>query len=200
MHAQLIRHLKITISMFVIFTFITGVAYPAVVTIVAQVFFPWQANGSLIKHQDKIIGSLLIGQEFTAEKYFWGRPSSTTPFPYNPSNSLGSNLGPYNPELLSLYNSRKQRLENSHVDPDTNPLPLELISASASGLDPDISMRSAYYQILRIAKVRNVHTSIIETLIKQHANYSWSIFGPDRVNVLQLNLALDAISYDKELR
>jgi potassium-transporting ATPase KdpC subunit len=187
----MLKQLKTAFILLILFTFLTGLIYPAIVTGFAQLLFPWQANGSFIQYKHQIVGSLLLGQSFTNANYFWGRPSATTPFPYNPENSSGSNMGPTNPTFL---NTVKERVANLHkADPQNLQLiPVDLITASASGLDPDISPLAAFYQIPRIAKARGIRESDIQLLVHSLIkNRFWSLLGEPRVNVLQLNLALD---------
>lgn len=172
-------------------TLITGIAYPAIVTSVAQFFFPWRANGSLITHDGKMVGSELIGQSFTDDNYFWGRPSATTPFPYNAENSSGSNLGPANPDLLTAVIARKIFLENSDKQ-NWSSVPLDMVTSSASGLDPEISPQAAQYQAFRIAKARHITEESIAKLLRSFIKQRcMMILGEPRINVLELNLALD---------
>lgn len=180
------------ISLFILLNLITGVFYPAIVTIIAQLTFPAIANGSLIFKNGQPIGSALIGQQFTQTQYFWSRPSATTP-PYNAAASTGSNLGPLNPALITAIQQRAIVFHNA--DPtNTQPIPLELLTTSASGLDPHISPASAYYQAERVARARNVNVNIIKQLINQHTEPpDWGFLGNSRINVLRLNLALDAL-------
>lgn len=174
------------------FSILTGLIYPATLTLFAQVLFPWQANGSLIEYKGKIIGSQLIGQSFTNPHYFWGRPSATEPYPYNGGSSKGSNLGPSNPTLLALVKSRADALHE--FDTENASIPVELVTASGSGLDPDISPKTAFYQIPRIAKARNIPKEdvkkIVQNLIKTRTFW---ILGEPRINVLELNMALDTL-------
>jgi K+-transporting ATPase ATPase C chain len=172
-------------------TLITGLLYPLVVTGVAQVLFPRQANGSLILIDGKPVGSSLIGQPFDAPKYFWGRPSATSPFPYNAAASSGSNLGPTNDALLKAVQARIDALKTA--DPDNPlPLPVDLVTASGSGLDPHISPASAAYQVRRVARVRGSEEAMVLQLVSQHTEgRQFGILGEPRVNVLALNLALD---------
>jgi K+-transporting ATPase ATPase C chain len=172
-------------------TLITGVAYPLVVTGIAQAAFPTQATGSLLIKGGKPVGSTLIGQAFTDPKHFWSRPSATAPQPYNAIASGGSNLGPLNPALIEGI---KSRIEALHAADPTNkaPVPVDLVTASASGLDPDISLAAADYQAPRVARERHLQLQGVRTLIAAHAHARWlGILGEPRVNVLELNLALD---------
>lgn len=169
---------------------LTGIIYPALVTLSAQLLFPKQANGSLLIEKDKIIGSELIGQSFTRPDYFWSRPSATSPA-YNGSASSGSNLGPTNPALISAVKDRIQALHAVTAD-HKKAIPADLVTASASGLDPHISPAAAEYQIERVAKARHLAINIVRDLVKQHTQArQWGIFGQARVNVLALNMALD---------
>jgi K+-transporting ATPase ATPase C chain len=172
-------------------TLITGLLYPLVVTGIAQVLFPRQANGSLILIDGKPVGSSLIGQPFDAPKYFWGRPSATSPFPYNAAASSGSNLGPTNDALIKAVQARIDALKTA--DPDNPlPLPVDLVTASGSGLDPHISPVAAEYQIRRIARVRGLDETDVRRLVAQHTEgRQFGVLGEPRVNVLELNLALD---------
>ena len=179
------------IVLFLIMTVITGIIYPFVVTGIAQAFFPAEAGGSLVMRDGKAVGSSLIGQPFSDPKYFWSRPSATTPQPYNGTGSTGSNLGPLNP---ALTDGIKARIDALHAaDPGNKaPVPVDLVTASASGLDPDISLAAAYYQVPRIARVRGVSIDGVRNLIATHARGRvLGKFGDPRVNVLELNLALD---------
>jgi K+-transporting ATPase ATPase C chain len=176
-----------------IFTFITGVIYPLVVTGVAQLIFPHQANGSLINANGQTAGSMLIGQQFDSPKYFWGRLSATGPFPYNAAASSGSNLGPSNPALLDAVNARIAALKAA--DPtNTLPIPVDLVTASGSGLDPNISVAAAYYQVPRVARVRGMSEAAVTALVNQYTTgRQLGFLGEPRVNVLELNLALDGL-------
>ena len=185
------KELKTALLLFLCLTLLTGIIYPLVVTGIAQFFFPSQANGSLLIQNNKIIGSLLIGQSFTDPSYFWGRPSATNPFPYNGGSSSGSNLGPSNPKLIGLWNERV--LAYRQFD-KASLIPVDLITASGSGLDAEISPAAAYFQISRIAKIRNLSEQSMQNLIHQYTiNRTFGILGEPRVNVLQLNSALDAL-------
>jgi K+-transporting ATPase ATPase C chain len=190
-----LKKIRIAFMMIILFTALTGVIYPVIITGISQLFFPWQANGSLIIENGTTIGSQFIGQNFSDPKYFWGRPSATTPYAYNAANSAGSNMGPSNPHYLATLNERIKLLRQ------TNPkaqIPVDLVTASGSGLDPEISPLSAYYQVYRIAAVRKIPEREIQTLIKNmKSSYTFGILGEPRVNVLQLNLALDALTNHK---
>jgi K+-transporting ATPase ATPase C chain len=186
------------IVLFLIMTLITGVAYPLVVTGIAHVAFPTQAAGSILMRNGSPVGSTLIGQSFSDPKHFWSRPSATSPQPYNGLASGGSNLGPLNPALTDGIKSRIDALRA--VDPANNgsapnrAIPVDLVTASASGLDPDIRVAAAYYQAPRVARERGLAPRTVETLIATHARGRWlGILGEPRVNVLELNLALDAM-------
>jgi K+-transporting ATPase ATPase C chain len=175
-----------------IFTLLTGVIYPLVVTGIAQLVFPRQANGSLITANGKTVGSDLIGQQFDAPQYFWGRLSATGPYPYNAAASSGSNLGPTNPALLDAVKSRIAALKA--VDPtNTQPIPVDLVTASGSGLDPNISVAAALFQVSRVAKIRGMTIAEVTALVNQYTQgRQFGFLGEPRVNVLDLNLALDA--------
>jgi len=179
--------------LFVAFTVVTGLVYPAVVTALGQALFPHEANGSLIDRHGKLVGSSLIGQQFDAPSYFWGRLSATTPNPYNAQSSSASNLGPTNPALAGEVKGRIAALHDA--DPSNSaPIPVDLVTSSGSGLDPDISPAAAEYQAGRVAKARGVSRMQVETLIAQHARgRQLGLFGEPRVNVLNLNLALDEL-------
>jgi potassium-transporting ATPase KdpC subunit len=187
----MIRILRQAVACMVVLTVITGVIYPLVVTGVAQLLFPHQANGSLIIDNGKIAGSSLIGQTFDSPKYFWSRPSATSPIAYNAANSSGSNLGPLNPALTENVKARIVQLKAAD-DVSKMPVPVDLVTSSGSGLDPDISPASAQYQISRVAKARNIdETKIRELVAKYTRNRQFGVLGEPRVNVLELNLALD---------
>lgn len=188
-------YLKPAAVLLLIFTLLTGVVYPTLVTGMSELLFSDQANGSLLKNVNgQIIGSELLGQSFTSPSYFWGRPSATSPNAYNAAASSGSNLGPTNPTLVEVIKERVQALKN--VDPTNNKLvPVDLVTASASGLDPHITVAAANYQLKRIATLRQLQEEQIAELIKTHIeDRQWFIFGEPRVNVLKLNLALDQLS------
>lgn len=178
------------LTLFVVLSLVTGLAYPLVVTGVAQTLFPQQANGSLIVQGGKTVGSALIGQTFTDPGHFWSRPSATGPMPYNAANSGGSNLAPTAPALTDAVKARIEALRAA--DPgNTRPVPVDLVTASASGLDPHISRAAADYQVARVARVRGLPVHKVQALVEQHTEGRWLGFiGEPRVNVLKLNLAL----------
>jgi K+-transporting ATPase ATPase C chain len=189
----MLRQLKIALIFLGIFTVITGIIYPLFVTGIAQAFFHRQANGSLIEENGKSIGSDLIGQPFSDPKYFWGRLSATATFPYNAAASSGSNYGPSNPALLEAAQARIDALKAA--DPDNNqPIPVDLVTFSASGLDPDISVAAADYQVSRVARFRGLSVEQVSALVSQFTEgRQLGILGEPRVNVLKLNLALDGV-------
>jgi K+-transporting ATPase ATPase C chain len=176
-----------------IFSILTGLVYPLVVTGIAQLFFPARANGSLIVRNGQTVGSTLIGQQFDDPKYFWGRLSATGKYPYNAAASSGSNLGPTNPALLDEVKTRIAALKAA--DPsNTQPIPVDLVTSSGSGLDPNISIAAALYQVPRVAKVRGLSESAVRVLVDQYTQgRQLGFLGEPRVNVLGLNLALDEI-------
>ncbi len=191
-------YLKPAAVLLLLFTVLTGVVYPALVTGIAQLVFSEQANGSLLKDaKGQLIGSELLGQSFTSPAYFWGRPSATSPNAYNAASSSGSNLGPTNPALMDVIKDRIQALKNA--DPTNNALvPVDLVTASGSGLDPHITVAAANYQLKRVAAHRHLKEKQLSALIKTHAeDRQWFIFGEPRVNVLKLNVALDDLSHNK---
>lgn len=184
--------LRQSFSLLLVMTIITGVLYPLAATGLAQLIFPHQANGSLIVRNGKPVGSALIGQSFTDPKYFWGRPSATAPNAYNASSSSGSNLGPTNPALTDAV---RQRIAALRAADPTNiaPVPVDLVTASGSGLDPQISPAAAQYQLARVAKARGMSESQVQALVDECTEgRQLGVLGERRVNVLQLNLALDA--------
>jgi K+-transporting ATPase ATPase C chain len=182
--------LRQAVLVFAALTVVTGVAYPIVITVVSQVVFPHQANGSLIERDGKVVGSELIGQQFDDPKYFWSRPSATSPA-YNGAASTGSNYGPTNPTQLDAVKARVENLRKVHPD-QTGSIPVDLVTASGSGLDPHISPAAAEYQVERVAKARNLDVEEVRKLVAQHmAGRQLGVLGEPRVNVLELNLALD---------
>jgi K+-transporting ATPase ATPase C chain len=188
-----IRELRPAILVFVMLSLVTGAVYPVIVTGIAQWLFPKQANGSLIVRDGKVVGSALIGQPFSAPQYFWSRPSATSAFPDDASASSGSNQGPLNPALIDAVKARIDALRAA--DPSqTNPIPIDLVTASASGLDPHISPAAAAYQVPRVARARGLPEDRVGDLVARYTEgRQWTIFGEPRVNVLMLNLALDSL-------
>ena len=187
------EQIRPVLMIFIVLTVITGVIYPLVVTGIAQVFLHKQANGSLIYSNDgKIVGSTLIGQNFDDPRYFWGRLSATTPA-YNASSSSGSNLGPSNPALIDAVKARIAALQTA--DPDNKKLiPVDLVTASGSGLDPQVSLASMNYQLSRVARVRNLSETSIKQIIEQNTSgRSLGLLGEPAVNILKVNLALDGL-------
>ncbi len=186
--------LRPALCVFVLLTIATGLVYPLLVTLVAQTIFPHRADGSLIVDaQGEIVGSELIGQPFSDPKYFWSRPSATGPVPYNASASSGSNLGPTNPALAEAVAARVEALHAA--DPENKePVPVDLVTASASGLDPQISPAAAEYQLARVARVRGIEPGTVRKLVAQHTSgRTLGVLGEPRVDVLPLNRALDAL-------
>lgn len=183
--------LRPALTSFLLLTLLTGVAYPLAVTGIGQTLFADEANGSLIKSGDKLIGSRLIGQPFSGPQYFFGRPSATAPQPYNGAASSGSNQGPTNPALATAVADRVAALRA--LDPNNKaPVPVDLVTASGSGLDPHISPAAAEYQVARVARARNLPEEQVRTLVQQATEgRTLTLLGEPRVNVLELNLALD---------
>ena len=188
----MVSQLKPAIRMLFFLTIITGLIYPLTVTGIAQLVFPNQANASLIVADGTTIGSSLIGQPFDDPKYFWGRPSATAPYPYNAAASSGSNLGPTNPALVDEVKVRVQALHDA--DPsNTAPIPVDLATSSGSGLDPNISIAAALYQVPRVARARGLSEDTVRSRVEQFTeDRQFGILGEPRVNVVRLNLALDA--------
>ena len=189
----MLRLLRPALSLLVAFTVLTGLVYPLAVAGLAQSVFPWRANGSVLAVAGRPVGSVLIGQAFDAPQDFWSRPSATTPQPDNGLASGGSNLGPTNPLLLDAVKARIAALHAA--DPGNQaPIPVDLVTASASGLDPDISLAAAEYQRDRIARARHLSARQVQEVIDRYARRRWlGLFGTPHVNVLELNLALDGI-------
>ena len=190
----MIKQLRPALVILGLMTLLTGVLYPAVITGIAQIVFPYQANGSLIAENGKVVGSELIGQQFDDPSYFWGRLSATSPEPYNAASSSGSNLGPSNPALIAAVQARVDALHKA--DPgNTAPIPVDLVTASGSGLDPDISPAAAEYQVARVARARGLDEAAVRNLVLQYTQgRTLGLLGEPRVNVLKLNLALDALA------
>jgi K+-transporting ATPase ATPase C chain len=187
------RYIRPSISLLFVMTMLLGVVYPLAITGLARAVFPSQAAGSLIHRGDVLVGSSLIGQNFADPKYFWGRPSATAPQAYNGLASGGSNLGPLNAALTDKVTAEVKLLHDA--DPDnTRPVPVDLVTASASGLDPEISPAAADYQASRVARLRNLPLTTVQSLIAQHQKAAlFGVLGEARVNVLELNLALDSL-------
>jgi K+-transporting ATPase KdpC subunit len=186
------EQIKPAILTFLVLTIITGIIYPLFVTGIAQVFFPRQANGSLIYQNGKCMGSTLIGQNFDNPKYFWGRLSATSPVAYNGASSSGSNLGPLNPALSTAITERINSLKTVDQN-NTGHVPADLVTSSASGLDPHISLAAAYYQIPRVACMRNLSQDAVKQIVFQHTKSRFlQVVGEPVVNVLEVNLAMDA--------
>ncbi|MFA5916377.1 MAG: potassium-transporting ATPase subunit KdpC [Sterolibacterium sp.] len=187
------RELRAAAVVLLVLSIITGLAYPLLVTGIAQVVFPAQANGSLIESGGKAVGSELIGQAFADPKHFWSRPSATSPYPYNASASSGSNQGPLNPALTDAVTARIKALRDA--DPgNIAAVPADLVTASASGLDPHISPAAAEFQVARVAKARGLNAQKVRALVAQATEgRQFGFLGEPRVNVLRLNLALDAL-------
>jgi K+-transporting ATPase ATPase C chain len=189
---NMLRQIRSAVILLVVFTVIAGLIYPLVVTGIAQIAFHHQANGSLIESRDgKYLGSELIGQQFSDPGYFWGRPSATSPFPYNAASSSGSNYGPSNPALVNEVQNRIKALKAA--DPNnTAPIPVDLVTSSASGLDPDVSVAAALYQVPRVARQRGLSETQVTNLVNRFTEgRELGILGEPRVNVLELNQALD---------
>jgi K+-transporting ATPase ATPase C chain len=192
MFKEILQQTRLSLIFVILFTLLTGLIYPGLVTLVSQTIFSKQASGSLIELNGKKVGSELIGQNFDAPQYFWGRPSATTPYAYNGANSGGSNSGPTNPDFINTVKGRVEALRKA--DPDNNgPIPMDLVTASASGLDPHISVAGAFYQVGRVAQARKMEVRRVKDLIDLCTEKPWLGFvGDPVVNVLKLNLALDA--------
>jgi len=191
---MIFSNLKPALMMIILMTVLLGGVYPAVVTGIATVLFPWQANGSLIEKDGKTVGSALIGQPFSDPGHFWSRPSATGPFPYNAAASSGSNQGPLNPALTDAVTARIKALRDA--DPgNTASVPADLVTASGSGLDPHISPAAAEYQVARVAKARNLDPAQVRALVDEFTEgRQLGFLGEPRVNVLRLNIQLDSVS------
>jgi potassium-transporting ATPase KdpC subunit len=191
---MLVRSIRPALSLLLAMTILLGIGYPLLITGIAKLAFARQAEGSLIHEDGKLIGSTLIGQSFSDPKYFWGRPSATSPQPYNGLASGASNLGPLNPALLDAVKANAKALHDA--DPENRqPIPVDLVTASGSGLDPEISIAAAEYQAARVARARNLTVERIEALIDAHEEGRlFGFIGERRVNVLTLNLALDRVN------
>jgi potassium-transporting ATPase KdpC subunit len=190
----MISQMRPVLTVFALLSLLAGVAYPLVMTGISVAIFPHQAGGSLIVRDGRVIGSELIGQSFTEPRYFWGRPSATATSPYNALASGGSNQGPLNPALTEAVKERIEALRSA--DPgNVVPIPVDLVTASASGLDPHISVAAAQYQVARVARMRGLPVERVLELVAQHSSDRWlGLFGEPTVNVLQLNLALDGLN------
>lgn len=190
----MVRHVRPALTMLLLLTLITGGLYPLAVTGIGQALFPSRVNGSIIERNGKAVGSALIGQAFVSQKYFWARPSATSPFPYNGASSTGSNYGPLNPALLKSVHDRIDLLRAA--DPgNTRPIPVDLVTASGSGLDPHISIAAAMVQVQRVARARNLSEANVRTLVSRYTDpRPLGVLGEPGVNVVRLNLALDETS------
>jgi K+-transporting ATPase ATPase C chain len=193
-----LKSLRTALISILLFTVLTGLIYPLLVTGIAQIMFPGKANGSMISKGGKVIGSELIGQPFSSPKYFWSRPSATSPYAYNAGSSTGSNYGPLNPALLDATAKRVKDLKDA--DPqNTEPVPVDLVTASGSGLDPHITVAAALYQVPRVARSRHVNEVAVKSLVDRYTEgRSLGILGEPRVNVLKLNVALDELKSTSE--
>ena len=187
----MLRIIRQVVGVFVSLTLVTGVAYPALVTAVAQLAFPSAATGSVVMRDGRVVGSTLLGQSFSDPGHFWSRPSATVPQPYHGGASTGTNLGPTNPALVDAVARRVAALRAA--DPaNVAPIPVDLVTASGSGLDPHISPAAAFYQVPRVARARHVDAGRLRELVAQHVDgRTLGVLGEPRVNVLELNLALD---------
>jgi K+-transporting ATPase ATPase C chain len=192
MFKEIAVQIKNSILFVAVFTVLCGLLYPGVMTVVGQLIFPRQAAGSMLVAGGKTVGSELIGQPFDDPKYFWSRPSATSPYAYNASNSSGSNLGPTNPAFISGIKTNVDAARKANPDMAAAPVPMDMVTASSSGLDPHISPAAADYQVARVAKARKMDLAKVEGLIAQNTQGRWLGFiGDPGVNVLKLNLALD---------
>ena len=186
--------IRATLVLLAAFTFLCGLAYPAVVTGIAQVVFPSRANGSPVTAGGKVVGSERVGQAWSDPKYLWGRPSALTPVAYDGRNSTGSNAGPLNPDLLAAVKARVEALRAADPSSAALPVPVDLVTASGSGLDPDVSPAAALYQVPRIARARNRNPDEVKAVVLAHVRQpTLGLLGAPRVNVLAVNLALDGL-------
>jgi K+-transporting ATPase ATPase C chain len=193
MFAEALKQLKIAFIVLIVMSLLTGILYPAVVTGLGSLLFSWKVNGSLIEKNGAIVGSVLIGQQFTARQYFWGRPSATTPYPYNAESSNGSNLDPINDIFLNAVRERSVVIRDADLS-NQAPVLVDMVTSSGSGLDPEISPLAAQYQVNRVALARGLTADQVENLVNQFTTRRLLGFlGEPRVNVLQLNLALDEL-------
>ena len=197
---MVVKHVVSSVLAILLFTLLLGIVYPLAVTGIAQILFPSKANGSLISRQGVVVGSALIGQQFTSPRYFWGRPSPTSPFPYNAAASTGSNTGPLNPALMDEVNGRLADLKKADST-NTLPVPVDLVTSSGSGLDPHISVAAANYQVSRVARARGMEESRVREIVARCTEgRTLGILGESRVNVLEANRALDEITQHAEVR
>jgi len=187
------QQIRSAVLLFAAITFLTGIVYPFIVMGLAQALFPWQANGSIIRINKDKAASELVGQPFSEPRYFWGRPSATAPVAYNGASSAGSNLGPSNPDLKAAVQMRITALLTAD-NANRLPIPVDLVTASGSGLDPHISPASALFQVSRVAQARGADKKNIEELVRLHIrDRQFGVFGEPTVHVLRLNMALDAM-------
>lgn len=194
MFKEIAKETKNSILFVAVFTVMVGLIYPMAVTLFGQILFPKQASGSLIVVNGKTVGSELIGQPFDDVKYFWGRPSATSPQAYNAASSGGSNSGPTNPDFINTVKGRVEALKKAHPDMADAPVPMDLVTASGSGLDPHISPAAAEYQVTRVARARGLDPQKVRALVAQNTQGRWLGFiGDPGVNVLKLNLVLDSV-------
>jgi len=197
---MVVKHLVSSVLAIILFTFLLGLVYPLAVTGIAQILFPSKANGSLVTRQGVVVGSELIGQQFTSPKYFWSRPSPTSPYPYNAAASTGSNAGPLNPSVTDEVKGRLSDLKKAD-SANTLPVPVDLVTSSGSGLDPHISVAAANYQVSRVAHARGIDESRVREIVARCTEgRTLGILGESRVNVLEANLALDEITQHAEAR
>ena len=197
---MMLKQIRAAVVMIVLFTAITGLIYPLAITAAAQWVFPEKANGSLMKKEGRIVGSELIGQPFSDPKYFWSRPSATSPFPYNAGASSGSNFGPLNPGLLTGVQEQIQELKKGDTL-NVQLIPVDLVTASASGLDPHISIAAALYQVPRVARIRGMSEERVRALVDRFTEGRvLGFLGEPRVHVLKLNLELDGSQNQSEVK